>query len=566
MSAVCIFLVGNFVKTYIRVLNDMTGGHEVLLDQAVITCGRHEDNDVVLADSNASRFHCRFVLTSDSKYCLEDVGSSNGTYVNEILVRSKVLDIGDRIQIGSLSLEVISESNVSGSSAGGVVANGHVEDMPGFGTAKVVIDSQFENYVGAAGQQNFVHADFDLDFVYRASLISSKNLTLPSLCRNFVRLVCDWANAAQGLLVLLDGDELDFSQAYSSRMSDEGRSSNRSDESLIRFNRELVEHVADCRLPVRSDFEIESESGTSTSNPPAQQFTAMCAPIDNGEKLLGVIYVDNLCSDNSTDGSVFSNDELLQLAALGKQAAAAIENNAYIHASLSVARNEAVGNLTTAVSHRTNNLLHLISGCEFLIDAGLQANDLKKVAQVWNTVKRAQNEISQLSVNMAMHCRDFNPVVRELNLYRKIQAVTNELGSSFGETRLEIKHLTDVDLTLKLDPFYLEQAIKNVLSVGLAASESGQDGQDLVALGTSLSGGAVLIRVSFMHFDDHFDLAQLGKNEIDKFSAEQGFLEMVVCRKLVECHGGAVTCTTEPGNLNTIEISFPLDPKCESSE
>ena len=148
MSAVCIFLVGNFVKTYIRVLNDMTGGHEVLLDQAVITCGRHEDNDVVLADSNASRFHCRFVLTSDSKYCLEDVGSSNGTYVNEILVRSKVLDIGDRIQIGSLSLEVISESNVSGSSAGGVVANGHVEDMPGFGTAKVVIDSQFENYVG----------------------------------------------------------------------------------------------------------------------------------------------------------------------------------------------------------------------------------------------------------------------------------------------------------------------------------------------------------------------------------------------------------------------------------
>jgi predicted component of type VI protein secretion system len=64
------------------------------------TIGRQPDNYVVIDDPMVSRHHARFSLQGDS-YVLEDLGSANGTWVNNIRLASPVvLRPGDVIGLG----------------------------------------------------------------------------------------------------------------------------------------------------------------------------------------------------------------------------------------------------------------------------------------------------------------------------------------------------------------------------------------------------------------------------------------------------------------------------------
>jgi hypothetical protein len=64
-----------------------------------ITFGRGPENDVVLTDPAASRFHAE-LRREAAAYVLYDRGSSNGTWVNGTAVTSRTLRPGDEITIG----------------------------------------------------------------------------------------------------------------------------------------------------------------------------------------------------------------------------------------------------------------------------------------------------------------------------------------------------------------------------------------------------------------------------------------------------------------------------------
>jgi sigma-B regulation protein RsbU (phosphoserine phosphatase) len=66
---------------------------------AEILIGRKGDADVVLNNQHVSRRHAKLVKTSEG-YSLQDLGSTHGTFVNEIRVEQHVLKHGDRISLG----------------------------------------------------------------------------------------------------------------------------------------------------------------------------------------------------------------------------------------------------------------------------------------------------------------------------------------------------------------------------------------------------------------------------------------------------------------------------------
>ena len=216
--------------------------------------------------------------------------------------------------------------------------------------------------------------------------------------------------------------------------------------------------------------------------------------------------------------------------------------------------------LVSAVSHRINGLLQMSSGGEFLIDAALESNDLERIAAGWSTVKRSQNRIAQLVVNLNTYCHDFDPLVRELNLHGLLEAAADEVGSSYDRDRLKISNQTTPDFKIELDEYFCCRAIANVLTVGLMVSEHGDDSRDEVTLEAMLSEADLLIRVNFRHFDERFDLTQLMKPiaEIDKLKAGMGMVELLVSRKIVEGLGGSIAGTCKADGLNSIEIRFPL--------
>jgi hypothetical protein len=74
------------------------------ISKDVVVIGRHADSDVVLSDPGASRRHAE-VRRQDGRFVLADLGSTNGTMVNEATIGERELAEGDRITIGRTVLE-----------------------------------------------------------------------------------------------------------------------------------------------------------------------------------------------------------------------------------------------------------------------------------------------------------------------------------------------------------------------------------------------------------------------------------------------------------------------------
>jgi hypothetical protein len=77
---------------------------EFSLEGERMVIGRLEGSDVQIADPGASRRHAE-VRRDGDEYVLVDLGSTNGTLVNEAPVSEHTLEVGDRITIGRTVLE-----------------------------------------------------------------------------------------------------------------------------------------------------------------------------------------------------------------------------------------------------------------------------------------------------------------------------------------------------------------------------------------------------------------------------------------------------------------------------
>jgi predicted component of type VI protein secretion system len=72
------------------------------LTKEVSMMGRDVTNDVVLGDAEVSRQHARITRTP-AGYVLEDLGSTNGTFVNgDRLAAPRVLNAGDLLGLGEI--------------------------------------------------------------------------------------------------------------------------------------------------------------------------------------------------------------------------------------------------------------------------------------------------------------------------------------------------------------------------------------------------------------------------------------------------------------------------------
>ena len=74
------------------------------------TLGRAAQSDFILDAALVSRVHCRLMATMLGELHVEDLSSTNGTYVNDQRVDRAVLSTGDRLRVGRVELAVTKES------------------------------------------------------------------------------------------------------------------------------------------------------------------------------------------------------------------------------------------------------------------------------------------------------------------------------------------------------------------------------------------------------------------------------------------------------------------------
>lgn len=72
-----------------------------------VTIGRKDDNAIVLSDTFVSSNHAKLYVRNNDFY-LEDLDSTNGTYINSNKVQGRVkLKVNDEIKIGTVIFKVM---------------------------------------------------------------------------------------------------------------------------------------------------------------------------------------------------------------------------------------------------------------------------------------------------------------------------------------------------------------------------------------------------------------------------------------------------------------------------
>lgn len=79
---------------------------EIPIEKEIITIGRRTDNDLCLDNLAISGYHSQISSVLDDCF-LEDLGSTNGTFVNSEIVKKHALKDGDTIDIGNHRIKYV---------------------------------------------------------------------------------------------------------------------------------------------------------------------------------------------------------------------------------------------------------------------------------------------------------------------------------------------------------------------------------------------------------------------------------------------------------------------------
>ena len=93
-------LAAGTARATVSVVSGLDAGRIVPLEGTSLALGRGAESDLQLEDVEVSRLHARIVRGSGGSFHLEDLGSTNGTFVNTRRATVAPLTDGDRIQLG----------------------------------------------------------------------------------------------------------------------------------------------------------------------------------------------------------------------------------------------------------------------------------------------------------------------------------------------------------------------------------------------------------------------------------------------------------------------------------
>lgn len=101
------------LRVELKVVGGKQHGSLIPLQTKKFLVGREQDCQLRPSSESVSRHHCVFTL-DDFGVRLRDLGSTNGTFVNDQRVQGQaILQPGDRILIGKLEFEIVIEGAVT---------------------------------------------------------------------------------------------------------------------------------------------------------------------------------------------------------------------------------------------------------------------------------------------------------------------------------------------------------------------------------------------------------------------------------------------------------------------
>ena len=525
--------------------------------EGAMCIGREAGNFVQLDDNEVSRRHAEIRRIGET-FVVGDLKSSNGTWLNSRKIERAELSSGDQIQVGRTIL-VYARDGVD------VPAAGQVDIVPASNAAdgSRIVRTAHEVDIGGNplpdDTQNrwLARARSNLQVMYRTALAVSHTLDIDELLGRILQLVFEWVEADRGCIMLLDPE--------SKQLRTKARRDRRVGETTsMAISRTILDYVLDRGEGViTSDAQDDDRFSGGNSVVRTGVREAICVPMQGRYGTVGVIYVDTTVplGDAIERGQrQFTDEHLKLLIAIGHQAALAVEDTTYYSAMVQSERLAAVGQTIATLSHHIKNILQGIRGGSYLVDMGLENDDLAVVRKGWDIVNRNQNKISSLVMDMLSFSkeREPDPVPSDLvalvtDIVETVQQRADEIGAA-----VDWAPPTDVPQLL-FDPEALSRAILNVVTNALDAVED----RDGAAVTIHVECDTAAERVRVIVGDNGEGMAPETIAEIfNLFVSTKGArgtgLGLTVSRKILREHGGDIRVTSRPGEGSTFVLEFPL--------
>jgi len=530
--------------------------YDLTSHEGAMSIGREAGNFVQLDDNEVSRRHAEVRRVGDS-FVVGDLKSSNGTWLNSRKIERAELASGDQIQVGRTILVYSRDGeDVPAVSQVDIVSTANAGE--GSRIVRTARDAEGGDQLPDDTQNRWLaRARSNLQVMYRTSLAVSHTLDIDELLGRILQLVFEWIEADRGCIMLLDPE--------SKQLRTKARRDRRMGQATsMAISRTILDYVLDRGEGViTSDAQDDDRFSGGHSVVRTGVREAICVPMQGRYGTVGVIYVDTTVPlGDAIEGGQrqFTDEHLKLLIAIGHQAALAVEDTTYYSAMVQSERLAAVGQTIATLSHHIKNILQGIRGGSYLVDMGLENEELAVVRKGWDIVNRNQNKISSLVMDMLSFSKEREPDPVPSDLVALVADIVETVQQRAAEIGATIAWNPPDDVPqLLFDPEALSRAILNVVTNALDAVEDRPN----AAVTIQIACDTVAQRVSVTVNDNGEGMTPETIAEIfNLFVSTKGSrgtgLGLTVSRKILREHGGDIRVSSVPGEGSTFVLEFPL--------
>ena len=413
----CVFclLGGSFVAS-LFVIQGRDQGVRYELDARgeALYLGRDAGNRVQLHDTEVSRRHAE-IRRLGEKYLIVDLGSSNGTFVNNGRVDQKELASGDQVQVGRTVMLF------TGSRRQRAAEHRRAIDIVTRRPARRIADRAIARRsrrgatlltpaIDVAENPWLARARSNLQIMYRTALAVSHTLDIDQLLSRIMQLIFEWVEADRGCIMLVD-PETEAARCPRCAAIASGRV--RSEKMTI--SQTILDYVvaaqgrrAHQRRPRRRALGRGRQhlaAGRSRGD-----LRADAGPLRRGRRHLHRhARCRRIACTQQGPREQVHEEHLKLMVAIAHQAALGGRRHDLLQAMVQAERLAAVGQTIAMLSHHIKNILQGIRGGSYLIEMGLTEHDETMVRKGWNIVEKNQNKISTLVMDMLTFSKEREP-------------------------------------------------------------------------------------------------------------------------------------------------------------
>ena len=278
-------------------------GSVFAIDDLPVVIGRETTATLCIADASVSRRHSQ-IEKEDGHFVIADLESLNGTFVNDVPVKRRKLQHGDRVRIGdSQFIFLMHDADMNSSSE---VRFDHGEVISGS-----TLQFRFNDALYVMAR--------DLSALMKISTTINAIRGVEKLQKTLLDLLFEVVPAQRGVVLLTDSgigsDDAAFVSVFGLDR-DEGQ------DVSIKVSSKITNWVLKHGESILIASQAEAGKFQSAeSMGPGQPASVMCVPLTMLDRTLGVIYLDT-----TEPTTVFDQDHLHLVSAISAITAVAIEN------------------------------------------------------------------------------------------------------------------------------------------------------------------------------------------------------------------------------------------------